>query len=99
MEQLVSFVAVAVFTGFFAQAWKGRTGVLWGLIPLPIHYFLYDVFYRTVTITPDLVAKTTGPNAAFGPELVAAVSSGFLVGAIMFLIVATLPNRHAARTT
>lgn len=88
MEQLVSFVVVGALAGLFAQGWKGHIGAVWGLISLPITYFWYEVFFRTVRNNPTTVSP------AVDPYLVVAVASGAFGLISMLIIVATLPKRR-----
>ena len=96
MEQLISFVVVAVLTGALAQGWKGHIGAIWGLISLPIQWFFYEVFFRAIRVNPGAVAEAGRPDAAFTLLFLTALASGLISAITMILIVTTLPNRKKA---
>lgn len=54
-------VGMSAFVGWLAQAWKGRTGAVWGFIPLLVMIPTWVVIYfGTATAQPSLYVKDEG---------------------------------------
>jgi hypothetical protein len=86
MILLVTLV-VCVLIGWLAQSWKGRTGALWFVISAIVLFGIMFLLFVSVQMhNPDLLNKESGIIAW-------TLMTNVIGGAIMLLVVATLPKR------
>jgi hypothetical protein len=88
---LIATIGMCVLIGWLAQSWKGRTGAAWFLISAILMGCLFFLSIISLEMhNPELLHKSSGKFAMW--LLVNAVGGG-----IMFLVVATLPNKRRNR--
>jgi hypothetical protein len=75
---------MAALVAVAAQLWKGRTGIGWFLLALIAFGVMFSI---TALAVPGRY-----------PSEVLAMTSSLVSGAVMLVIVASLPNRRTART-
>jgi biotin transporter BioY len=83
----IAMIVTSALIGWFAQAKKGRTGALWGLLTMLLLVPTWVVLYFGTAMTDPSLYKTDSTWWA----LAILVCGG--VGVVMAIIVATLPKR------